>query len=356
MRRHRSSFAPGSPAGHGRRRPPARFIWRFGLAFALFLLAVGGLIAAGVWALVTAVGIVSASWTVRSVAIGVLVLGLAGLPGLRRLWRRTTIPISALIDAAGQIEDGEYSARVPERGPRDVRTLARAFNAMTQRLEAVDSQRRSFLADVAHELRTPLTVIQGRLEAMIDGVDARDDEQLERILNQAQTLDRVVEDLRTVALAETGSLMLERELIDLGALVAETARDFRPEAESRDIAMLHEVADADLTADVDPIRIRQVLVNLLTNALRHTPSGGEIRLSISRREDAAQIDVADTGAGIPAELVDTLFERFTKGSESPGVGLGLAIARDITAAHGGMVEALEPDGRGALVRVTLPLA
>ena len=110
--------------------------------FGLFLLAVGGLVAAGVWALVTAVGIVSASWGVRGAAICILVLGVAGLPALRRLWRRTAIPVAALIDAAGQIEEGDYAACVPERGPRDVRTLARAFNAMTQRLEAVDSQRR----------------------------------------------------------------------------------------------------------------------------------------------------------------------------------------------------------------------
>ena len=140
MRGDAQSWRHGPAAAGGRRRrPPARFIWRFAIAFALFLLAVGGLVAAGVWALVTAVGILSASWVVRGVAIGVLVVGIAGLPGLRRLWRRAAIPVAALIDAAGQIEEGDYAARVPERGPRDVRTLARAFNAMTQRLEAVDS-------------------------------------------------------------------------------------------------------------------------------------------------------------------------------------------------------------------------
>ena len=228
---------------------------------------------------------------------------------------------------------------------------------MTQRLEAVDSQRRSFLADVAHELRTPLTVIQGRLEAMIDGVDPRDDEQLERVLNQAQTLDRVVEDLRTAALAETGSLRLELEPVDLAELVAETARDFRPEAEARGVVLHADAADAALTAHVDPIRIRQVLVNLLTNALRHTPAGGEIRLTAAREAaaDAARIDVADTGRGIAPELADTLFERFTKSSESPGVGLGLAIARDIAHAHGGTIAAPRRNGPGALIRVTLPL-
>lgn len=326
--------------------------------FGLVLLAMGGLVAAGVWALLTAVGVVSASWGLRGLAIGVLVIGVVGLPGLRRLWRRAAIPVAALVEAAGQIEKGDYAARVPERGPRDVRSLARAFNAMSQRLEAVDSQRRTFLADVAHELRTPLTVIQGRLEAMIDGVDARDDEQLERILAQAQTLDRVVEDLRTAALAETGSLHLQLEPVDLVELVAETARDFQPEAEGRGVT-LHSAASAasaaSLAVNADPIRIRQVLVNLLTNALRHTPRNGEIRLTISRDGEVARIRVADSGSGIPPELSDTLFERFTKSSDSPGVGLGLAIARDILDAHHGTIAALEPEGDGALIEVSLPL-
>ncbi len=339
---------------HRRGRPPARFIWRFGVFFALFLLTVGGFLAAGVWALATAVGLIGASWPVRGLAIGLLVFAVAGLPRLRRLWRRAAIPIAALVEAAGQIEGGDYGARVPERGPRDVRSLARAFNAMSERLEAVDSQRRSFLADVAHELRTPLTVIQGRLEAMLDGVDERDDEQLERILNQAQTLDRVVEDLRTAALAETGSLVFEREPTELGALLAETARDFRPEAERHGVTLSEDFSAAALTCDVDPVRMRQLLGNLLTNALRHTPDGGEIFLSMSRDGGQARIDVADTGSGIPVELTDTLFERFTKSSESPGVGLGLAIARDIAVAHGGTISA-EHGRAGALFRVTLPL-
>ena len=198
-------------------------------------------------------------------------------------------------------------------------------------------------------------MIQGRLEAMIDGVDRRDDEQLERILKQAQTLDRVVEDLRTAALAETGSLRLELEPVDLAELVAETARDFRPQAQGRGVELRADAARTVLTADVDPIRIRQVIVNLLTNALRHTPVGGEIRLTVVQQAETALIDVTDTGRGIPPELADTLFERFTKSAESPGVGLGLAIARDITHAHGGTIAAPEPDGPGALIRVTLPL-
>ena len=263
--------------------------------------------------------------------------------------------MSALISASGQIEEGDYSARVPERGPRDVRSLARAFNAMTERLEAVDSQRRTFLADVAHELRTPLTVILGRIDAMLDGVDPRDDEQLARIKSQAQLLDRVVEDLRTAALAETGSLRLAREPTDLAVLVGETARDFEPEALARGIALRVSGPLDGPAAHIDPVRVRQVITNLLTNALRHTPAGGEIAVSSFAGREAVGLEVADSGSGIPPELADSLFERFTRSSESPGVGLGLAIARDLVAAHGGTIEALEPAKAGARIRVTLPI-
>jgi two-component system sensor histidine kinase BaeS len=268
------------------------------------------------------------------------------------------LPVAALVEAAGQIEQGDYGARVPERGPREVRTLARAFNAMSERLEAVDARRRSFLADVAHELRTPLTVIQGRVEAMIDGVDPRDDAQLERVLSQAQTLDRVVEDLRVAALAETGSLVLEREPLELGAFVADVTRDFGPEAGGRGVRLCTDVAAGDLIAEIDAIRVRQVLVNLLTNSLRYTPPGGETRLDLVRDGEYARIEISDTGPGIPRELTDTLFERFTKSSESPGIGLGLAIARDLAAAHGGTIEAPVPaaGSEGALIRVNLPLS
>ena len=164
----------GRPPRHGppgrRRRPPARVMWRYGAMFAAFLLVAGGLIAAGVWALATAVGVGSPAGGLRGAAIGVLVIGVLGLVALSRIARRTAAPVDALIEAASRIEDGDYAARVPERGPGELRRLARTFNGMSERLELVDAGRRAFLADVAHELRTPLTVIRGRVEAMLDGV------------------------------------------------------------------------------------------------------------------------------------------------------------------------------------------
>ncbi len=364
----------GRPPRHGppgrRRRPPARVMWRYGAMFAAFMLVAGGLIAAGVWALATAVGVGSPSGGLRGAAIGVLVIGVLGLVALSRIARRTAAPVGALIEAASRIEDGDYAARVPERGPGELRRLARTFNGMSERLELVDAGRRAFLADVAHELRTPLTVIRGRVEAMLDGVHPRDDEQLGSVLAHAIVLERLVEDVRTVALAETGSLELRREPIEATLLLNESAADFAGAATREGIALQVEVS-AELPAlDVDSARIRQVLVNLLANALRYTQSGDTITLSagpggegVSGRDagsgttlSAVAIEVRDTGSGVDEALLERVFERFAKGGDSPGVGLGLAIARDIVEAHGGTIVVESVAGEETAVRMLLPTA
>src|SRR5205807_7603544 len=158
---------------------------------------------------------IEASHVARFVAIGGVILGLLLILGLARLVRSLATPVDALVEAAGHIEEGNFSARVEVRGPGDLRTLARAFNAMSARLEETDRQRRAYLADVTHELRTPLAVIQGHLEAVLDGVYPADREHLEPIIEQARTLDGLIEDLRTLTLVETGSLTLRREPVDL---------------------------------------------------------------------------------------------------------------------------------------------
>ena len=363
----RGPHRPGGGPGAGERwrgpprRPPAKMMWRFGGMFGLFLLASGGLTAAGVWALLTAVGVGSPSGVLRGVAIAVLVLGFFGGLALGRIARRTAVPVGALIEATGQIEEGDYTARVPERGPRELRRLARTFNGMSERLELVDAGRRAFLADVAHELRTPLTVIQGRIEAMLDGVDPRDDDQLERVLAHAKVMDRLVEDVRTVALAETGSLELRREPTDAALLLRDVAADFS-DAPGRDgVEIRVEVAAGVPPLAVDPARVRQVLANLLTNALRHTHRGDQITMSAQVASadadaDAVTIAVTDTGDGISDELLGRVFERFAKGAGSPGVGLGLAIARDIVEAHGGTVSAQSVEGEGTTIALTLPIS
>ena len=273
-----------------------------------------------------------------------------------QVFRRATRPMDRLIDAARRIESGDYSAQVPEWGPADMRSVARAFNAMSARLKTVDEQRRSFLADVTHELRTPLSVIRGQAEAIADGVYPADAAHLAPIMDATSALDRLVEDLRTLVLTDAGSLVLHREPTDVGALVRDTVESFRSQAQTAGVALTAEVAEDLLPVDVDPARIRQVVGNLLSNAIRHTPSGGSVDVSVNWTENQVSITVKDTGEGIPPDLLPHVFERFVKGPSSKGSGLGLAIAHDIVKAHGGATDIDSRPGNGTTIRFTLPAA
>jgi two-component system sensor histidine kinase BaeS len=282
----------------------------------------------------------------------VLLLAFAVGGGMRRMTR----PMSNLIEAARRIESGDYSARVPEWGSSDIRSVARAFNSMSERLKTIDEQRRNFMADVTHELRTPLSVIRGQAEAIADGVYPADATHLAPIFDATQTLDRLVEDLRTMALSDAGSLVLSKEPTDLGALVRDTVDSFHSQAESGGVALIADVVEDLSPADVDPSRIRSVVANLLSNAIRHTLSGGSVRVKVAGSGDTQTVTVADTGEGISPELLPHVFERFVKGANSNGSGLGLAIAHDIVTAHGGKLEIESAAGSGTTVRLTLPAA
>jgi signal transduction histidine kinase len=272
-----------------------------------------------------------------------------------RAIRRAAAPVGDLIEASGRVEAGDFSTRVPERGPREVRTLARAFNEMSARLEEVEQRRRSALADVSHELRTPLTVIQGNLEALLDGVYPADAEHLQPILEETRVLERLIDDLRTLTLAEAGSLVLHREPTDLGALLNEVAAAFRSQAEPAGIALTVDVADDVPTLEVDPARIREVVSNLLTNALRHTPRDGKVEVSAQRAGEEVEVAVRDTGSGIPPDQIERIFDRFYRSPDSPGSGLGLPIAKSLVEAHGGVTTAASHPGDGTTLRFTLPL-
>lgn len=267
--------------------------------------------------------------------------------------RRMTRPMDSLIDAAGRIEAGDFSVQVSESGPRELRSVARAFNQMSARLKASDEQRRGFLAEVAHEFRTPLTVIRGQAEAIADGVYLGDAAHLSPILDATQTLDRLVEDLRTLVLTDAGNLVLHKEPTDLGALAADTVESFGTQAEAAHVTLSSEVADGSLMqVDIDPARIRSVLGNLLSNAIRHTPSGGSVTVAVGESDKEEFVTVSDTGEGIPPDLVPRVFDRFVKGATSPGSGLGLAIARDIVTAHGGRLEIQSTSEVGTTIRLT----
>jgi two-component system OmpR family sensor kinase/two-component system sensor histidine kinase BaeS len=289
----------------------------------------------------------------------VLIFGVFALllitSGAARGVRRIVAPLGDLIGAAGKIESGDYSVRVPVRGPRELRALGRAFNQMSAHLESSEAERTRLLADVTHELRTPLTVIQGNIEAIIDEVHPPDAEHLRAILNETQVLSRLIDDLRTVSIADAGALALHREDIDIGRLTRDTAASFDPQATAAGVALRVDTDGAG-SAAVDPIRVREVLTNVIANALRYTPRDGSVVVGASGDERRVTVKVRDTGAGIAPDVLPHIFERFTHAPDSPGAGLGLAIAKSLVTAHGGEISATSALGQGTEVRFTLPRA
>ncbi len=273
-----------------------------------------------------------------------------------RGFRRMAAPIGEVMTALERVAGGDYSARVRERGPREAQTLTHAFNAMAERLERQDDQRRGLLMEVSHELRTPLAVLQGNLEGMLDGVYPRDDAHLSSILEETQVLGRVIEDLRMLTLAEGLELRLTRTPTDLAELAREVLASFQAQADAAGVTLLLAAEPAPPPAEVDPERIRQVLSNLLSNALRYTPRGGEVRVRLAAGETGpVAVSVEDSGSGIPPEDLPYVFDRFYKSKDSRGTGLGLAIARSLVRAHGGEISAHSVLGQGTAIRFTLPL-
>ncbi len=269
--------------------------------------------------------------------------------------RRISGPLDDLHEAAGRIAEGDYSARAVEKGPPEVRSLAKAFNDMASRLSQANEQRRNLLADTTHELLTPLAVIQGNLEGMLDGVYPADETNLRGILDETNTLSRLLEDLRTLALAESGALQLKKEPTELLPYLRDIVAIFQAQADQAGVTILLDVpADLPLV-EIDPGRMRQVIINLLANDLRYSPVGGTIRLSGALGGASLIVNVQDDGPGIPAEDLPHIFERFYKSADSGGMGLGLAIAKQLVEAHGGSLTAENAPGKGTIFRITLPL-
>lgn len=345
---------PFPPAGGDWRRVRGRFVRRavtFAIGFFLFFAFV---VAAFVTLLINALSATAGAGLGALVPFGVLaalVITFAIARGIRRL----VVPLGDLIEAAENVEAGNYAVRVRPRGPRELRSLARAFNSMSARLEGSEQQRQQLLADVTHELRTPLTVVQGNLEALLDRVYPADAEHLAPILDETRVLSRLVDDLRTLSIAEAGALALHREPTDITGLVADAVASFRTQADSLGVALVIETAPALPHADIDPVRVREVLSNLLANAIRYTP-GGTIRVGASFADGQLSVFVRDTGPGIAADALRHVFDRFYKSDDSRGAGLGLAIARSLVVAHGGQITATSEPGQGTEMRFTLPIS
>ena len=268
---------------------------------------------------------------------------------------RTLLPVRDLIRAAGSLADGDYSVRVGTSNA-GVRPVASSFNQMAERLELADEQRRQLLGDLGHELRTPLTVIRGEIEAILDGVHQADPAHLELLLDEVQVMERLLEDLRTLSLTEAGTLTLHPEPTDLADLANDIAGSHRRLADLGGVS-LGVLADPDLPAVlVDPVRIREVVSNLIINSLRAMPNGGRLDLTVGDDGGSVLIRVTDTGIGMSVDEAAKAFDRFHKGSTSSGSGLGLTISRDLVELHGGEI-ALESElGIGTSVSVRLPKA
>ena len=276
-------------------------------------------------------------------------------------YHRISRPVGDLLGAAEQVATGDYGVDVEVRGPPELRLLTATFNEMAARLAANEEQRRRFLADITHELRNPLAVLQSEIEAQMDGIHPRDDRHQASLLEETRRLSHLVDDLHTLALAETGRLVLEPEAVAFGELVDEVVGRHRAQARQRDVALRTSIGPSVAKAWVDPARIRQVLDNLLANAIRHTPRGGEVLVEVSTicagsgDRPMVRCRVTDAGPGFREDELREVFERFKRAGDSRGSGLGLSIARDLVRAHGGTIDASnDPMTGGASVSFALP--
>jgi signal transduction histidine kinase len=355
---HRSSPPPWWPANEP--WPPAdpSHVWRRGRARFMRRMAIG----AALLLVLSAVGMITLLSTlvggrnhVAAAIVPVILFAVTfAVVALFAAMRGVPRSIGDVVEASNRVAGGDYSIRIRPHGPPSLRAVGAAFNTMTARLETQDRQRRELMADIAHELRTPLSVIQGRLEGILDGIYARDDARLGEVLEETRMMARLVEDLRTLANAESGTFSLRKEPTDVAMLIRDTVASLAAAAAAQSVTIRSEVA-ADLPiVPLDPLRIREVLVNLLSNAVHHSPAGSTVAIAASASARQLTVTVTDNGPGIGAEDLPKVFDRFYKGAASRGSGLGLTIARNLVTAHGGEIRADSRPGEGTTITVTLP--
>ncbi len=304
----------------------------------------------------------------RSLLIAALIAVPFGVLVALLIARHISKPITNVSHAARRVAHGDLSARVvpPARTKHgEIGELTHNFNAMAESLERLERERQAMIADIAHELRTPLTILQGHIDAMEDGVLPLDGDSLQTLTKQTQLLSRLVQDLRTLSLADAGRLSLERRPTNLTEIVRACSAAFAGSARAKEVTIRLELPGA-LHVYADPDRLSQVLGNLLSNALRHTPPGGEVVLRLEARTGGRNgaastvLTVADSGPGLSEDALARIFNRFyradlSRGRATGGSGLGLAIVRALVELHGGQVSASNQDAGGAVFRVALPL-
>lgn len=282
-----------------------------------------------------------------------------GLGGGIVIGRVVSAPITELVKAADKIGKGDLNTRVYPHGSQEMIDLADRFNKMAQELEHAETLKNNLMADVAHELRTPLTVLEGNLRAALDKVYMLDEAEIANLYSQTRHLTRLVNDLRELALAESKQLHLEKYPTDLNALLTETIQALDPLAAEKSVRLIYQPTLLP-ELSVDPTRIRQALFNLLSNALRHTPSGGEISVAGKQAKGVVVLSVKDSGEGLLPDQLAAVFDRFYRADKSRsrqtgGTGLGLAIVKAIIESHGGQVEVYsEGKGKGSEFTIVLP--
>jgi signal transduction histidine kinase len=277
------------------------------------------------------------------------------------LSRRILAPVEALTAAARRMAAGDLSQRVDVTSGDEIGDLAGAFNAMADGLARLEELRRNMVTDVAHELRTPLTNIRGYLEGLRDGVVLPDPQVIDSLHEEVMLLNRLVDDLQDLSLAEAGQLKLERQAVAVADLVNPAIGAFGSRLQDKGLTLHVDLPEDLPPVDVDSRRIGQVLRSLLDNGLTHSPPGGEIRVAARASAGMVEVSVADTGCGIDAEDLPHVFERFYRADKSRsratgGSGLGLAIARQLVEAHAGHIEVQSEVGRGTRIAFTLPVA
>lgn len=305
------------------------------------------------------------SASVLSLAAALLVALMASIVVSLVLARRAGRSLEVVADAARRVDAGDLTARVPRVGfGREFDELADAFNAMAADLAKVEATRIRMLGDLAHEMRTPLATLDGYLESILDGVHQADAETIALLRNQVARLSRLGNDIALVTTAEEGGLVMHRRVVGVDGLLAAALADAQARYRERGVRLERTISPAAVQAEVhaDPDRFAQVLTNLLDNALRHTQTGGRVEVSVDRQGSAMVIRVADNGAGIAAEHLPLLFNRFyrvdtARDRANGGSGIGLTVVDTIVRAHGGTVTAASAGpGQGATFTVRLPVA
>jgi two-component system OmpR family sensor kinase/two-component system sensor histidine kinase BaeS len=296
----------------------------------------------------------------RSLWIATGVVAVVALALALFLIRHLTGPLRNLTAAAHRIAAGDLTARVEETGEDELGKLARSFNAMAESLEEGERSKRQMIADVAHELRTPITVLRAAVEGFEDGILDPTPENLSALKDKVHLTARLIEDLQQLALADMGRLSLHQEPFPLERVIADIAAMIGPQLEDGGIRLTLDLPPGLPPAVGDRQRIQQVLLNLMANALRHTPAGGEILVTARADGSEIEVSVCDTGPGISPEDAAHLFERFYRGREAraagTGTGLGLSVAKAIVDAHGGRIWAENRPTGGACFHFTLPRA